>query len=179
VEQDAWAPDTPIRVLLKQDQADLAAAREKAAGQAAPILQKLALKHPGHLLASNPPAEMGADPHRVTVNPRYELRGAFEPQTFQLSDLPLPAPEICKGLIDEPMLGFRLQSQKSGAAPVTLHQDTSIPESRGCPLGYAISDIIAFRRPDQREVLAVLISVSQFGFEGPDRRFLAVTRAPE
>jgi len=177
--QDAWVPDTPIRVLVKEDQAELAAAREKAASQAAPILQKLAIRHAGRLLASDPAAEIGNDPHRETVNRRYQLRGAYEPQIFELTELPLPAPESCKGLSDEPMLGFRLQSQKSGASPVTLHEDTAIPESRGCPLGYAISAIVAFRRPDQRDVLAILVSVSRFGFEGPDRRFLAVTHAPK
>jgi predicted secreted protein len=113
------------------------------------------------------------------VNRRYQLQGAYEPQIFQLSELPLPAPESCKGLADQPMVGFLLQSQKSGASPVTLHQDTTIPESRGCPLGYGISAIVAYRRPDQREVLAILVSVSRVGFEGSDRRFLAVTHAPE
>jgi len=179
VEQDAWVADTPVRVLVKQDQAELATARKQAADQAVPILEKLEIKYPGQLLASDPVAELGNDPHRETVNRRYQLPGAYEPQIFQLTELPLPAPQSCKGLTDQPMVGFQLRSQKSGASPVTLHQDTSIPESRGCPLGYGISAIVAYRRPDQREVLAILVSVSRVGFEGPDRRFLAVTHVPE
>ena len=179
IEQDAWVAGTPIRVIVKEDQAELATARQQASDQAAPILKKLGIERPGHLLASNPAPEMGNDPHRVTVNRRYQLQGAYEPQIFQLTELPLPAPESCKGLTDQPVVGFQLQSQKSGASPVTLHRDTSIPESRACPLGYDISAIVAYRGLDQREVLAILVSVSRVGFEGPDRRFLAVTRGPE
>ena len=176
IERDQWAPDTPVRVLLKDEQAGLASARDKAANQAAPILNELAINAPGRLLASNPPAETGNDPHRVSVNTRYELQGGYRPRLFTLSEVQLPAPKICSDVSDAPMKGFRLQSQVSGSPPVTLHEDKSLPESRGCPLAYAISDVFGFRRPDGREVFAILIRTSRVGFEGPDRRFLAVTQ---
>lgn len=176
IEADQWVPDTPVRVLLKDEQAGLTSARDKAASQAAPILQNLAISQPGRLLASNPPAEIGDDPHRVSVNTRYELQGGYRPRLYTLSEMQLPAPKICSNVSDAPMKGFRLQSQVSGSPPVTLHEDKSLPESRGCPLAYAISDVFGFRRPDGREVFAILIRNSRVGFEGPDRRFLAVTQ---
>lgn len=47
------------------------------------------------------------------------------------------------------------------------------PASRGCPIGYGISEVIAYHRPSEI-VLIVLVDVFSVGFEGPDRRFLAV-----
>jgi predicted secreted protein len=57
--------------------------------------------------------------------------------------------------------------------PQTLHHDSAIPGSRGCPIGYAISDVVTYPRQNDT-VLVVLLSVFKVGFEGPDRRFLAV-----
>ena len=175
VEADDWAPGAPIRVLLRDETAGIAEARAKAAEQAAAILDKLGIRHPGELLASNPPAELGRDPFKVGVNARYPLPGEGQELTFTLEQFPLPAAS-CAGLSDQPVKGFRLKMKKADAGPLVLHEDTSIPKSRSCPLGYAIGDVIRFVPAGQSAVYALLISVWRIGFEGPDRRFIAVTR---
>ena len=56
-----------------------------------------------------------------------------------------------------------------------LHRDTGqLPESRGCPTTYRIYGVLA--RPDTGTLddAVAIVSVYPFGFEGPDRRFLAV-----
>ncbi|MFQ5626952.1 MAG: DUF2259 domain-containing protein, partial [Methyloligellaceae bacterium] len=57
-----------------------------------------------------------------------------------------------------------------------LHMDSAIPNSRGCPLRYDISDILVHEPDAKSRIFAILVSVYSFGFEGPDRRFLAVTK---
>jgi predicted secreted protein len=47
-----------------------------------------------------------------------------------------------------------------------------LPKSRGCPTDYRLYAVVApFQQAEPR---IALISSYPFGFEGPDRRFLAV-----
>jgi predicted secreted protein len=50
-----------------------------------------------------------------------------------------------------------------------------LPSSRGCAQDYAIADVVTFFPEGSGPVIAVLLYVITQGFEGPDRRFLAVT----
>ena len=69
-------------------------------------------------------------------------------------------------------------SLRAGAGGVTelLHEDSSVPQSRGCPLGYALGGVQTFSIGNSLAVYAVLIAVRRVGFEGPDHRWIAVTR---
>lgn len=174
VEADDWVPETPIRVLLRDETAGIAEARAKAAEQAAAILENLKIRHAGQLLASNPAAEIGGNPLKLSVNARFPLSGEPQELSFALEQFPLSA-AACEGLSAEPVKGYRLQMTKADAAPQLMHEDTSIPKSRSCPLSYAISDVVRYVGPDQSTVYALLLSVLRVGFEGPDRRFIAVT----
>ena len=174
IEADDWVAGTPVRVLLRDESAGIADARAKAAEQAAGTLKQLGIRHPGELLASNPPAEIGRDPLNVSVNARFPLPGETQELSFSLQQFPLSAAS-CAGFSDQPIKGFRLQMTKDAAKPLILHEDTSIPKSRHCPLGYAISDVARFAAPNRSITYALLVSVLRVGFEGPDRRFIAVT----
>ena len=55
-----------------------------------------------------------------------------------------------------------------------LHEDKKIPQSRGCPNGYRIGAIHTFAGGGAPTSYAVLIAVRQYGFEGPDFRWIAV-----
>ncbi len=173
---DEWVKGSPFRVLLKDERAQLKWARRDAFAKAGKLLKKLVISQPGRLLASNPPGELSADPHEVRVNARAAILQLTEPWTFRLEEIPL-ASRRCADYLSQPAQGFRLTVQKQGGAPRVLHSDASIPNSRGCPLRYAISDIAVLEPDAGRRIFAVLVSVYVFGFEGPDRRFLAVTGA--
>ena len=60
-------------------------------------------------------------------------------------------------------------------ASKTLHDDQSIPASRGCPQGYRLGGLQTFYPASGSPAFAVIIAVRGFGFEGPDYRWLAVT----
>ena len=72
--------------------------------------------------------------------------------------------------------GYRLLLTAQGQQPIQLHRDQSIPSSRGCPLNYGISQVVTYHPAQGPMAMITLIDVFQIGFEGPDRRFLAVAK---
>ena len=62
-----------------------------------------------------------------------------------------------------------------GGETSLLHEDKSIPRSRGCPNGYRIGAVQTFEVDHTLSSYAVLIAVRQYGFEGPDFHWIAVT----
>ena len=171
--QDKWVAGSPFRVLLEDETKTVEAARRDVLAMATGMLSDLAISRPGHILASNPPAELSADPHRVTVNPSFQLLGVREPWEFKLAELPLPLPR-CADLLGKPAKGFRLSLTPYRGSNLVLHEDRSIPKSRGCPMSYAFSDVVMYEPERDKRVFVVLLSLYSFGFEGPDRRFIAV-----
>jgi predicted secreted protein len=86
-----------------------------------------------------------------------------------------PDAPTCAEEVDwEPGAIFRLTLKYNGRTFV-LKDDKTIPASRGCVLGYGITDIYAYTRPDDQVALAVILAMAVRGFEGSDRHFLAVT----
>jgi len=74
----------------------------------------------------------------------------------------------------------RLRSERAEHTlqPTSLvHEDKSIPESRGCPLGYRIGAVQTFFPDSAAAVVIVLVAVQSFGFGGPSYRWLAVPPA--
>lgn len=172
---DSWVPGTPVRKRLDDETATVAQAREAAMQEAQPILTQFAIGEPGDHLASSPRAELSADRQRVVVNAAHRFVPPSEqPVTFVLEEKPLASAE-CGNFTDQSVQGFTLTMQRGGEPPVTLHDDAALPSSRGCALGYGIADVFAHEAGGQT-TYAVLLHVSMLGFEGPDSRFLAVTR---
>jgi predicted secreted protein len=172
--QDAWVEGTPFRVLLRDDRAGVESARQKVHAKSDKLLKDLEISQPGHLLASNPSAELSADPHAVTIDVRHRILTPREPWRFELEEIPIEV-ERCTVLLEGPAKGFRLTVRPHEGSSTTLHKDTAIPESRGCPMRYAFSDVIMHEPEGRPRVFAILISVYRYGFEGADRRFIAVT----
>ena len=94
IEKDAWAPDTPIRISLREEGKTLADARTQASSQAAAALSSLKIDRPGVLLASNPPGESGADPLKVGVDARFELPSQPDAYTLTLASYKLPSKQM-------------------------------------------------------------------------------------
>ena len=73
-------------------------------------------------------------------------------------------------------LGFRLSLQGQDGKPFkVLHEDKAVPGSRNCPTSYSLSESYKYIPPGKPAVLAVLVQRFSQGFEGRDRRFIAVT----
>ena len=168
---DTWLADTPIRVRTDLDSAVLAETRFEARELAQPFLTTYAIGSPANLVASNPPTELSADPHLVRFLPRQVAPPIDEAWTVTLDEIPLPGRDCPEGSTYN---GYRLTLSGPGGQARILNDDTSIPDSRRCPLNYAISDVLTYYPDAGQPALVVMISVFSYGFEGPDRRFLAV-----
>jgi predicted secreted protein len=162
--RDAWAPGTPVRKLLQSEKASRSDAVKAAMAEAQPILAERRIGDKGRLLASS---------RKGSQRLAFRRRGAARPAALTLTEETLASKE-CARFTDRPVKGFTLGLELPESR-IVLHRDDKLPDSRGCALRYAISDVIR-HEAGGRETYAVLIRMEKHGFEGPDTRYLAVTR---
>ena len=173
LDNDKWATGTPVEVFIKDENATLHEARNQARSKAAATLAKLRIVDPGRLLASNPVTETIGDPKSIKFKAYRELSSKEHDYALQLEPFPLPGIDYCEGLVDATR-GFALSINKRGGPTVEVYRDTAIPNSRGCAVDYAISDVIAANNPLRPTRFVVILHVYSYGFEGFDSRFIAL-----
>lgn len=174
VATDGFVPGTPIRVRIDDENAALRQARDQAGAPGQAIVSDAELaQNRGHTAGINAVTELSADPFRMAVNPRPVIPPIDEAVEFRIEEYTLDATG-CDNL--GPTMGFRLLriDLKAGGAVALLHEDTRIPASRGCPLGYQIGAVQTIHPDTGAPSFAVLVAVRSFGFEGPDYRWIAV-----
>ena len=174
-DSDSFLKGTPIRVRLDDEAATLDQARLQARQKGEAIGDQAELTaNRGITAGFNPVTELSADPFRMVVNPRPIFSPVDPPLEFRLDEIGMNDTERCQSLGE--INGFRLLriEAKDGGQTHLLHEDKSIPQSRGCPNGYRIGAVQTFSL-DSLSAYAVLIAVRQYGFEGPDFRWIAVT----
>ncbi|MBZ9808257.1 DUF2259 domain-containing protein [Mesorhizobium sp. BR1-1-9] len=172
---DRFLKGTPIRIRLDDENATLAAARVQAREKGEAVVSQTELAaNKGITAGFNPVTELSADPHRMAVNPRPIFSPVDQPLEFRLDEIGMNETKGCESQGE--INGFRLLrvEAQAGGATKLLHEDKSIPKSRGCPNGYRIGAVQTFSM-DSLSAYAVLIAVRQYGFEGPDYRWIAVT----
>jgi len=172
---DSFLKGTPIRVRLDDEAATLDAARLQARQKGEAIVSAAELTaNRGITAGFNPVTELSADPFRMVVNPRPIFSPVDPPLEFRLDEIGMNDTERCQSLGE--INGFRLLrvEAKDGGQTHLLYEDKSIPQSRGCPNGYRIGAVQTFSL-DSLSAYALLIAVRQYGFEGPDFRWIAVT----
>jgi predicted secreted protein len=174
--RDAWVEGSPFRAQASEADADepLAAVRQRAEKAAAPVLAKLAIAEPAEILALTGD---GVADEGTTLSFATEITGArVEPDapvaTLSLTRFDLESPKSCTDLLGGPAKGFAI-SLTAEEETFEVHRDTRLPQSRFCPMDYRLYAVL---RPLNGNAagLVALVSTYPFGFEGPDRRFLAV-----
>ena len=175
VDNDDFLPGTPVRVLFEDETKPLYAVRAQAGEQGNAILTNQELQqNPGFLAGFNAVTELSADPYRMLVSPRPVFPSIDQNMEFRLEEFALKGPDHCDDA-SNPTKGYRLTAIHADGRTETLHEDTAIPESRGCATGYRIGGVQTFFGPGDRLAFAVLITVQRQGFEGPDHRWIANT----
>ena len=175
---DGWLSGTPVQVVLEDGKADVGDARSRAWQLAtAPLRDAGVVAGNFVVLASQPLGEYPADPRALSFGvPGFDPLGdpvARYRLELAVTEVPLEAECPADGRGAGPGYALTLQDLATGQA-VLLHRDAGVPRSRGCPIDYGISVAVLAASGDA-SVLAVLVSLFRQGFEGPDRRFLAVT----
>ncbi|ESR25850.1 DUF2259 domain-containing protein [Lutibaculum baratangense] len=182
---DSWVAGTPIRVRLEEDGAGLEDARRQAETRLEEVVGEELGDARFVTLAHSPLGEFEQSPTELLFAPLIPSNPLADPDRTYAARLDLFHAETqaadCITYIGDRPMGFRLtvDGLEKGGGSVVLHEDAGpVPASRGCPITYRLSEIVVPDFPPDR--LAVLISVFTPGFEGPDRRFIAVTgRLPE
>lgn len=181
-EHDSWVKGTPVRVQGEEGEGDIAATRAKALAQATPAMAPLNLTGAYDTLVHMPFTELVAERRKVRFGryyistadtAAYEALGSYE---LQVKDVAVPQPADCPDPEDFTIVGMELaiKNLKSGVVKI-FAKDASIPKSRYCPLAYDLEAIFAPTAYGlKRDPLVALIGVYSRGFEGSDRRFIAV-----
>lgn len=173
---NTWMKGSPFREKVEDEGALVSSARAKAAKAASALIAELKITEPGEVLASNPPTAASLDRHRVSFDAFYlsQLKQPADSYTLNLDLVPFAAPESCYAE-DGKQMGFGLTiTDKTKNASKEIHKDASIPASRYCPRDYDIADVIAYRSYSAGDRHVALIGVYMPGFEGVNRRFIAV-----
>lgn len=173
VTADKFLPGTPIRV-RDEEESRLSKIRGMARAKADPLIARYRLAdNPGVIVAYNPPSELDSNPYKVRFHPAISAPpyGSTDTLVLSLKDFPISA--SCKGFADT-YKGFALKLTEYEGKPLdkVVHEDTAVPASRLCPSDYSIGAVIS---SEIRAVpLIAMILVHSYGFEGPDRRWIAV-----
>jgi len=170
---DQWTAGSPFKVQLNDETKTVFDARGEARMLAGPVMKSF--EDRGNIVATNQPTEKGIDTGRVVANPRIVVPPIDEDIEFRLERIGFPATGVCEGFGDT--AGFRLKqiATQEGQTTRIIHEDSTVPDSRGCPLRYKLADLVTFFPDKAPPVAAVLILMETIGFEGPDGRYLAVT----
>jgi predicted secreted protein len=173
LDANQWMKGSPFRERLEEDDARVGAVRAKAAKAASALISELQISEPGEIIASSLPTEASADRRQMSFDPVYlsQVKQPANGYTLTLDLVAFAAPESCYAE-DGKQMGFRLTL--SGNASQEVHKDTAIPSSRYCPRDYDIADVIAYRSYSVGDRYIALIGVYTPGFEGVNRRLIAV-----
>jgi len=172
-ETDQWTANSPYRVRLDDETKSVFDAREQSRVLAGTIMKSF--EDRGNIVATNQATELDIDGKRMVANPRFVVPPIDKRIEFRLEEKQFPAAPPCEAF--GPSVGFRLLKigTADGDETVMIHDDASVPDSRGCPLRYDLADIVTYFPQGKNPVFAVLVRMQRIGFEGPDGRFLAVT----
>ena len=154
----------------------LAEVRAKAMALAAPILKKLQIEVPAQILAINGDGEKDNRDEISWFTPNCCGVDTTEDTRFTLSLTAMPIAKEdagdCADFVDQGLVGFTL-AYTDGTDKSELHSDgASLPKSRGCTLGYSIYAVVD--NSEMGDGRIAILETWPFGFEGPDRRFIAV-----
>jgi predicted secreted protein len=178
--EDSWVGGTPIDVRIDDESASLAEARAGAMSEAAALLDTYNIAVPVQVLALIGDGDMDASGTRVhwstpaCCGPQYTQADAasliLETRGIGSSE-PYCEPEFGP-------VGYRLSFQDQNGVR-ELHADGDVlPSSRGCTLDYRIYAVVQpfenHYAEDYTSRRVAIIASYPFGFEGVDRRFLAV-----
>lgn len=176
LDANQWVKGSPFREKAEEDGALVSAARAKSAKAAQKLLAQLKTAEPGEVLASQPVTQSSADRRRLTFDPYFISLGkqAANHYTLSLELVPFSAPENCYAE-DGKQMGFKLTiTDNDQNRTKEVYKDTAIPSSRYCPRDYDIADVIAYRARSGSERAVALIGIYTPGFEGYNRRLIAV-----
>ncbi len=171
---DSWVVGTPIREQADDEGMSLSQIRAEVQLQAAEDLADFGIDMPAEYAALLGDGAPDTDGRSLRFgSPGYgpgEVSGDYE---LRLSSFPTTAAAPCAEWFSVDPMGYQLVIADTGGERL-IHRDGPLPRSRGCPVTYRIYGVVLPFNAGSISDAVALISVYPGGFEGPDRRFIAV-----
>lgn len=173
LDTDSFAGGTPVRAVSEEDGAALSSARQQAFSSASEALNTLGIIRPAIAIALRGDGELDDDGLTLSYGlPTYGLAATAGEHNLNLEIFKAPSSMDCDLFEGGPM-GYALLRESEGEI-IEVHRDTRVPASRRCVITYKFYGVFQpFEAQDNSSAVAVL-SVWSHGFEGPDRRFIAL-----
>lgn len=171
---DSWVVGTPIRIQADDESVTLSQIRAEVQLQAADDIETLGIDVPVEIAALIGDGTPKTDAQTLRFGaPAYnpgDVSGDYE---LQLSSFATTAASPCKEWFSVDPQGYELVIADDGNERL-LHRDTTLPRSRGCPVTYRLYGVVLPFNAGSIGDAVGIVSVYPGGFEGPDRRFIAV-----
>lgn len=171
---DSWVIGTPIRVQADSDTRSLADVRKEAMERAGDHVSEFKIDVPVETAAMIGDGVPGIDAQSLTFGtPGYVPGSVSGNYTLSLTQFEAKAVSPCDEWFGIQAKGYQLDIADGGAGRL-VYRDGGLPRSRGCPTDYRLYSVVM---PYTQTTLAKAVAIVSYypaGFEGPDRRFLAV-----
>ncbi|GGA38016.1 DUF2259 domain-containing protein [Pelagibacterium lentulum] len=173
LETDTFAGGSPFRTRIDSEMTHVAEARAQVLMQAEESLAEFGISRPALPLVLRGDGELVDEGLSIVYGiPSYGLDQTRGEYALSLDIFKAPSGQDCEFFEGGPM-GFALY-RETGEGREQLHRDTRVPASRNCVITYKFYGVFnPFESWDNSAAVAVL-SVWSHGFEGPDRRFIAL-----
>ena len=174
LETDSWVVGTPVRQQAESEETRLEDIRAAVTDEASSHIESFSIDVPVEIAALIGDGVPDTDAASLNFGaPGYWPGAVSGDYTLMLSTFDTAATSPCAEWFGVAPKGYELSITDSGTTRL-IHRDGNLPRSRGCPTDYRIHSVVM---PFQGATLSnavAIISVYPGGFEGPDRRFLAV-----
>ena len=171
---DSWVVGTPIKLVAEGENQTLHQIRTDVLAEAVDEIEELGIHLPAELVALVADGAPDNDGTSLRFgSPGYDPGSVSGTSELQLTSYPTSAIAPCGEWFSIEPLGYEL-SLTDGDSTRLIHRDAALPRSRGCPTGYRLYGVALPFMAQSTDAAVALISVYPGGFEGPDRRFIAV-----
>lgn len=171
---DSWVVGTPVRVQAESETTTLVEVRAQAAQQAADHVDEFDITVPVEIAAMIGDGVPDTDAASLSFGAPGYLPGAVSgAYRLDLTTFETTAVSPCEEWFGVDPRGYALSITDKGGERL-IHRDAGLPRSRGCPVDYRLHSVLMPFEGATLSNAVAIISVYPGGFEGPDRRFLAV-----
>jgi predicted secreted protein len=170
---DSFVGGAPFETRIDNEMTPVAAARAEAFSDAQSALAEFGISRPAVPIAQRGDGELDDDGLSIAYGiPSYGLAEIEGEYALNLEIFKAPSSQDCSFFEGSPM-GVAVMGQSNGITE-EIYRDTRVPASRHCVITYKFYGIFnPFGAWDNSSAVAVF-SVWSHGFEGPDRRFIAL-----
>lgn len=175
---DSWVSGSPYRYRTQDDTVTLARARNEVAAMAAGTIADLGINQPADVIALLGDGEVSDGLTLDFAQPGYAPGETLDNYSLSLEVFDAKTIDDCSALTGEDGKGYALTFTDNNGQH-ELHRDTgTLPKSRGCIMDYRLYAVVTPQYAAPYKNGVAIISTYPVGFEGPDRRFLAVPTIP-